>query len=253
MDKYRASVGTASVDSIRRRSFVEMLLTLLIISCIVPRLLAEVELYCSIQTKEMTCGSENRTSKNFDDVTSLIIYTDQPRNETCEFNFDLALNFPNIEQLYAGTNEIGAIKRDNFKGMDKLKELDLSCNNISVLPVDVFLDLESLQFLDISINPFKILPEDLLIGNKALETFYAESHQVEALLPNMFANNHKLKEVIMNVGPLKLIEVDFTKNERIELLDFFNNVCLDENFQAGTISIEDFQKKIEASCGGDQK
>lgn len=60
--------------------------------------------------------------------------------------------FVNLEMLDLKFNKISEIRREAFKGLDKLKILKIGCNRIKKLPLDSFVDLKNLIRIDLASN-----------------------------------------------------------------------------------------------------
>ncbi|XP_057895868.1 opticin [Melospiza georgiana] len=66
---------------------------------------------------------------------------------------------PDTAYLYARFNRIGAVRAGDFRGLEKLKRIDLSSNSISWADADAFRGLPSLQELLLPENLLTALPE----------------------------------------------------------------------------------------------
>ncbi|XP_036254383.1 opticin [Molothrus ater] len=66
---------------------------------------------------------------------------------------------PDTAYLYARFNRIGAVRAADFRGLEKLKRIDLSSNSISRVDADAFRGLPSLQELLLPENLLTALPE----------------------------------------------------------------------------------------------
>ncbi|NXA59380.1 OPT protein, partial [Mohoua ochrocephala] len=66
---------------------------------------------------------------------------------------------PDTAYLYARFNRIGAVRAGDFRGLEKLKRIDLSSNSISWADADAFRLLPSLQELLLPENRLTALPE----------------------------------------------------------------------------------------------
>ncbi|NXP96048.1 OPT protein, partial [Passerina amoena] len=66
---------------------------------------------------------------------------------------------PDTAYLYARFNRIGAVRASDFRGLEKLKRIDLSSNSISWADADAFRGLPSLQELLLPENLLTALPE----------------------------------------------------------------------------------------------
>ncbi|NXL21303.1 OPT protein, partial [Setophaga kirtlandii] len=66
---------------------------------------------------------------------------------------------PDTAYLYARFNRIGALRASDFRGLEKLKRIDLSSNSISWADEDAFRGLPSLQELLLPENLLTALPE----------------------------------------------------------------------------------------------
>ncbi|NWY35086.1 OPT protein, partial [Pheucticus melanocephalus] len=66
---------------------------------------------------------------------------------------------PDTAYLYARFNRIGAVRASDFRGLEKLKRIDLSSNSISWVDAEAFRGLPSLQELLLPENLLTALPE----------------------------------------------------------------------------------------------
>ncbi|NXF27204.1 OPT protein, partial [Rhodinocichla rosea] len=66
---------------------------------------------------------------------------------------------PDTAYLYARFNRIGAVRAHDFRGLEKLKRIDLSSNSISWADADAFRGLPNLQELLLPENLLTALPE----------------------------------------------------------------------------------------------
>lgn len=114
----------------------------------------------------------------------------------------LAEKFPNIVLYQADRCSIKEISRDNFWGLNSLRELDLNDNQIESLKDGTFEGLLNLHFLRLSI----------LLSHYMMISSYQPFHSSE---------NNKIR---------KLKATSFGMLPSLEYLDLRLNACIDEDF-----------------------
>lgn len=155
--------------------------------------------------------------------------------------------FPNLEGLYIATQTIQFIERDNFVNLEQLSKLGLQSNKIEYLPKDVFYDLVNLKELFLNNNRIKKLPEQVFGNLRRVERIYLNSNKIEFLPRNLFTNNDELYSIYIYENVLKIVDVDFTKVAKLEILDLLNANCI--NFDGvGKSKIVEVQQIISQNC-----
>lgn len=121
---------------------------------------------------------------------------------------------PNIEQLDLSKNDIFQIERHSFRGLNRLKILNLAENKINILSPLVFRGLELLEVLNMSKNELQTLESQMFISNSHMKSIDLSTNKISRIQPDVFQN---------------LIF--------LELLNLMNNQCVNKKF-----AFHDYQK-----------
>lgn len=159
----------------------------------------------------------------------------------------LGETFPNLEDLSTIHQSLKFIERQDFANMSRLKALRLFENKIEFLPEDVFQDLINLEVLLLQENRIKKFPEKLFSNLRKIEWISFEKNRIEHLPKDLFVNNIEIENIQASDNPLKIIDVDFTKLEKLWRLGLQPANCV--NFWAvGKVKIPEVQKIINENC-----
>jgi Leucine-rich repeat (LRR) protein len=77
------------------------------------------------------------------------------RNKLTKLSAGMFSKFPYVEKLNFLFDPINEIHTDVFKGLTKLKFLDLGLNQLDSIPAEAFQHLPNLQFLDLMRNKIR--------------------------------------------------------------------------------------------------
>lgn len=158
--------------------------------------------------------------------------------------------FPNLERFYVASSRVKFIHRKNFVGLSKLKTLDLRFNEIKAIPSDALLDLFNLEVLTISGNLIQTLPSILLVSLMKLRYFDASDNEITDFDDEIFSQNSKLQEILLENNRIESIKSNFRKLNDIGFIDLRDNVCISSFFlrDPDYPLISKFQKDIDQNC-----
>ncbi len=126
-------------------------------------------------------------------------------------------NFPNLEDLNLGGNELYALP-DSIGGLTNLKNLNLFGNRLTVLP-DSIGGLENLENFNLSRNQLTVLP-DSIGGLKNLKSLRLFRNQL-TVLPDSIGNLKNLED--LNLFGNRLTKLNLGYLEKLEKLDLSHN------------------------------
>lgn len=146
---------------------------------------------------------------------------------------------------------VTSVNGNHFKGLSKLRSLNLAHNKIQNISSDAFADLVNLEDLTLSNNRIRLLAENTFASLKSLKIFLIENNQIQIMHPKIFVSLVKVRNINLNMNRISAIDenifenavelkkVSFTSNklERIPRNLFKNNLKL-EKIWLDTNSIE---------------
>ena len=132
---------------------------------------------------------------------------------------DIAKIFPELISCEVWDCSIRTVHEEHFKGLHKLKHLNLGRNEIESINGDSFKDLKELGFLGLSHNKIKTIDPNLLQSLEALRSFGIDYNQIEFLDEQIFDNLRNLKSIRLDYNKLSTIPADLFKNNlKLELI-----------------------------------
>lgn len=151
----------------------------------------------------------------------------------------------NLEKLEVVGSKLKYIKNQDFKGMTKLKVLNLGANKIKNFLKDTFENLTNLEVLFLYGNNIDYLQPQTLYKLTNLIEFHADMNQIERIEDNFFRNNLKIKKISLNENNLVYFKENFTKFENLTFVDLRTNshMC-----RACEIMNEKAREKRFSSC-----
>lgn len=173
----------------------------------------------SCQAKNLVIDSQNTTvisiigkhlsNKTNDDV--LQIYID--KQETTYLPKGLQNHFPNIISMVVITSQVKFIRKQDFRGLEKLKQISLGDNEIQTVPQDTFVDLRD------------------------LEQIYLYLNHLEEVNSDLFKENFKLKAILLDHNKLRLIGSQiFTHLKNLKNVDLDGNACINKKYPETSFS-----------------
>lgn len=191
-------------------------------------------------------GEHNKTMTNDDVIVFSNMFT-----KTHYLPIGIAKIFPSLKRFYVASSRLKFVARKNFIGLNKLTTLDLRFNELESIPNDAFLDLFNLEVLTISGNLIKMLPTNAFVSLMDLRYFDASDNEIKAFDDEIFSQNSKLEEILLENNKIKKIKSKFQKFSDIGFIDLRDNVCIDSFFlrdHPGYPLISEFQNKIDSNC-----
>lgn len=160
--------------------------------------------------------------------------------------------FPNLKELFIGSNSIKFIERHDFADLSQLTILRLHMEQLEFLAYDVFYNLPDLESVSSYNGKLESLHENIFLNLRKLKTLVVIGHKIVALDENLFVNNPLLEEISFEKNELKVIKADFRKISNLTSISFFDNTCISDTFyksySGSTQSLEELQKKIDENC-----
>lgn len=150
--------------------------------------------------------------------------------------------FPDLIAIRVRNCSVTTVNDNHFKGLSKLKHLQLRQNKIELVVSDAFVDLVNLEVLSLSSNRIKTLGRNAFASLKALKTLYLYDNEIQFLHPKIFnslVNVEKIyfkrneilildENIFKTLSSLKTVDVSSNKVERIPNTLFKNNLMLAE-------------------------
>lgn len=132
--------------------------------------------------------------------------------------------FPKLEGLAVWDCALTVVRERYFKGLKKLKYLNLAKNEISIVEKDAFRDLASLDYLGLDYNK--------------IQTLDARAFETLINLTNAFLNYNQIKSLNPNI---------FDKCRKLTWLDLSGSVCINKYYFANSFDAikADLSKKCK--------
>lgn len=113
---------------------------------------------------------------------------------------------------------------NQFRGLSRLRQLNLSRNNIEYVAGDAFVDLFSVEFLELSYNRIKFLAENTFSTLYALEGLYIDNNRIQLLYPRIFASLVNVYHINAQQNKIPALDVNiFEKATNLKQLLFAAN------------------------------
>ena len=113
-----------------------------------------------------------------------------------------AADLASITSLYLGSQDITALKANDFNGLTALEFLDLWGNDLSNLPDGLFDDLTKLKYLYLYNNDLSRLPDDLFDDPTELKTLFLFNNDLNSLPDGLFDDLTALEWINMDNNDL---------------------------------------------------
>lgn len=134
-----------------------------------------------------------------------------------------------------------ALVENHFKGLSKLKYLNLGHNKINHIASDAFIDLTSLEVLGLSYNRIRFLAENIFSTLQVLETLHLSNNKIQVLHPNIFGSIAKVE--LLNLEQNKIFALPeniFENTTSLKKLSFYANklVTIPNNLLKNNLKLE---------------
>lgn len=148
--------------------------------------------------------------------------------------------FPELICFEAVDGSLTSVE-NQFKGLSKLKYLNLMHNNIENVTGDAFIDLINLEEMDLAENKIQILEEKTFASLKAMKKLHLRDNKIRNFHPGIFKNLVNIEfinlrgneieilddKIFENLADLKLIFIYKNKLKGIPKALFKNNLKLE--------------------------
>ncbi|KAL7013398.1 hypothetical protein ACKWTF_015376 [Chironomus riparius] len=207
--------------------------------------LVNITLKCQVSSSE-SCLSDNDGCGVVCNMTSGLNYTTLTEVQGLDIDkdvkleqikslvikpFDMTENLPqrigekltNLEKLEVVGSKLMYIRNEDFKGMTKLKVLNLGANKIKNFKKDTFENLTKLELLFLYGNEIDYLLPQTLYKLTSLREFHVDMNQIERIDDNFFKNNLKIEKISLNENKLVYFKENFTRLENLKFVDLRRN------------------------------
>lgn len=113
--------------------------------------------------------------------------------------------FPELIVLEVWNCSVTSVK-NHFKGLSKLKSLNLFANKIDQITSDAFVDLVRLERLNLGQNKIRSLGNNIFATVRALKGLFLHSNEIASLLPDVFSSLVNVKEIFLQNN--KIVSID---------------------------------------------
>ncbi|KAG5684223.1 hypothetical protein PVAND_013461 [Polypedilum vanderplanki] len=145
---------------------------------------------------------------------------------------NIAEIFPNLKAISGSKSYLNSISNTDFKGLSKLKYLNLANTDLKVIEEETFTDLIELEELDISDCDIRYIDEDAFRGLSSLKTLYIGANKLSSLEPKTFEGLSSLTSLSMELNHLEHIDDNlFITNENLADIWMNNNSIVSMNWK----------------------
>ncbi|GJQ74798.1 hypothetical protein Trydic_g9125 [Trypoxylus dichotomus] len=199
------------------------------------RINCPIECKCdrSSDLRRVTCTKQNLLNIG-DDIPQEVEILDISYNQISELfkNEFRNLGFKSIKSLNISHNKIGHMHLNAFKGLNKIKVIDLSYNVIEYILLEWFVDLPNLKQLYMNNNNFfKMKASNPLMSSKSLEILDVSNCKLTQVSSISFSKVPKLKSLKLDGN--FLIEISPNVIKPLKNLDTFS--ANDNPFNCGKV------------------
>jgi Leucine-rich repeat (LRR) protein len=155
--------------------------------------------------------------------------------------------FPNI-QVYKINQNLKSIERNDFAGLENLKEVDLSANGLESLLETTFDDLIHLEYLNLGANSIPELSDDIFRNLIELKELHLNRNILESISSKLLAENKKLEVINFADNILIYIEPDtFSHLQNVKLLDLSGTYCIPSDYGEFTVN-DELEEMLREKC-----
>lgn len=101
--------------------------------------------------------------------------------------------FPNLESLSVYRSGIQELKKEDLKGLNRLRNFVFRENNLETLESDLFSELPLLISINLIGNKLKVIEKDFFIGNPLLEIIDFSENPIKHVAYHVFDHLHSLR------------------------------------------------------------
>lgn len=158
--------------------------------------------------------------------------------------------FPNLESLQILGQLVKFVKRQDFVNLRQLIMLKLFGLSIDLLPDDLLTDLPNLENIVMSSCKISELPEKIFANQGKLKRLVLLRNSLTILEKDLFKFNLELEYIDVEENNLVQIFVDFKGLPKILSIFLRKNTCMSKYYQKSShYRIEIFQNFVTRCCG----
>lgn len=101
--------------------------------------------------------------------------------------------FPNLESLSVYNSGVQELKKEDLKGLNRLKHIVFRDNKLEILESDLFSELPLLISINLIGNKLQVIEEDFFIGNPLLEIIDFSINPIKHVAYHVFDHLHSLR------------------------------------------------------------
>lgn len=120
--------------------------------------------------------------------------------------------FPDVVVVQVKKCSVVSIKGNHFKGLSKLRLLNLALNKIENVTSDAFVDLVSLDYLDISFNRIHFLNEHTFDTLTVLRDLELDDNEFQFLHPKIFSSLVNLENIDLDNNKISSLDENIFEN-----------------------------------------
>lgn len=120
--------------------------------------------------------------------------------------------FPELILVEVLSCSVSSVK-NHFKGLSKLRSLNLFANKIDQITSDAFVDLVRLERLNLGQNKIRSLGKNIFAKLLALKGLFLHSNEIASLLPDVFSSLVNVKEIFLQNN--KIVSLDENVFEKL--------------------------------------
>lgn len=137
---------------------------------------------------------------------------------------DVGKFFPQLTRYEVRSSNLIAIKRENFKDLNKIEYLVLEKNSLETLPSDVFADLTNLKHVRLSGNKLTGIHFETFANNDKVEIITLDNNNLVSIHEKLLTKLNELKEIYLQNNKIEeLREETFSSNSNLRKIEFSNN------------------------------
>lgn len=137
---------------------------------------------------------------------------------------NLASVMSNLMAIEIFECSVESIKREHFRGLSKLRYLNLGYNKITNVAGDAFADLTSLEILELDFNFIEHFDEKSFAGLRALKQLQLEGNKMRTLHPKIFESLVNVEEIRLDSNKINNIDENIFKSlAYLTLINCYDN------------------------------
>lgn len=162
---------------------------------------------------------------------------------------------PKLTSIVIINSNLTCLQKNDFLGLNRLKELEIRGNNLTSIEEGTFDDLTQLEVLDLSSNEIISLPPKSFLNLKFLKKLILSFNQLEKFTADLLPIKGTIEEFRINDNLLEMIEarsLRFLRNAKV--IDFSNNTCIDDKYEKTNNNrkyLAALSGEIDLSCSSD--